>query len=189
MLNRTWRPQLTVTSIDGYPPISEAGNVSQPWLKAKLSLRIPPTLPLEQAQIDFKNILEADPPYQASISVSDISGGNGWNCPDYEDWMTNIFDEAGQLYFQKDPMSHSEGGSIPLMGLLSGIWPNAQFVVTGVLGPESNAHGPNEFLDISYCKKLTQCMAHVVAKSGDHLKTGGEKKKVKKGWNLIKKKK
>ena len=189
VLNRTWRPQLTVTSINGYPPISEAGNVSQPWLEAKLSLRVPPTLNVEQAQTDLKNILETNPPYQSSVTVSNISGGSGWNCPDYEEWLTDIFDEAGQLYFETDTMSHGEGGSIPLMGLLSDLWPNAQFVVTGVLGPESNAHGPNEFLDIPYCKKLTQCMAHVVAKSVDHLK-GGEKKKGKgKGWSLIKKKK
>lgn len=62
-------------------------------------------------------------------------------------------------------MSQGEGGSIPLMGLLSEFWPKAQFVVTGVLGPESNAHGPNEFLHISYTRKLTQAMAHILARA------------------------
>ena len=62
-------------------------------------------------------------------------------------------------------MSQGEGGSIPLMGFLSKQWPDAQFVVTGVLGPNSNAHGPNEFLHTEYVKKLTQAMAHVVYKA------------------------
>lgn len=91
--------------------------------------------------------------------------GEGWNCPEYSDWLDSALKESAQEYFGRELKGQGEGGSIPLMGLLSSLWPKAQFVVTGVLGPNSNAHGPNEFLDIPYCRKLTQAMAHVLALS------------------------
>lgn len=174
-MNRGWKPQLTVVGFNGFPAIEEAGNVSHPWVEAKLSLRVPPTLDVNVKQQEFQTLLTENPPYQSTVTMSNVNYGNGWNCPDYEEWVENAFKEAGQLYFNRKTESHCEGGSIPLMGLLSSIWPNAQFVVTGVLGPDSNAHGPNEFLDIPYCKKLTQSMAHVVSKVSEN--TGQKCKK------------
>ena len=56
-----------------------------------------------------------------------------------------------------------EGGSIPFMGMLGAKFPDAQFVITGVLGPQSNAHGPNEFLDIAMGKAVTLAVAQVLA--------------------------
>ena len=55
-----------------------------------------------------------------------------------------------------------EGGSIPFMGMLGDRFPEAQFLLTGVLGPGSNAHGPNEFLHLPTGKRLTACVAHVL---------------------------
>ena len=49
------------------------------------------------------------------------------------------------------------------MGMLGDFFPRAQFMITGVLGPNSNAHGPNEFLHIPYARKLTACVAQVLA--------------------------
>ena len=54
------------------------------------------------------------------------------------------------------------------MGMLGEKFPQAQFVVTGVLGPKSNAHGPNEFLHVGYAKKLTACVAYILEKHLDH---------------------
>jgi acetylornithine deacetylase/succinyl-diaminopimelate desuccinylase-like protein len=56
-----------------------------------------------------------------------------------------------------------EGGTIPFMAMLGQKYPQAQFLITGVLGPHSNAHGPNEFLHLGYAKKLTACVADVLA--------------------------
>ena len=167
-INRTWKPQLTTIGMNGFPPIEEAGNVSHPWIEAKISLRTPPTLNNEVKSAEMQTILTENPPYDCNVTVTGVNYGNGWNCPDYEAWLNDAFIEAGQEYFGKKVEGQCEGGSIPLMGLLSSIWPTAQFVVTGVLGPDSNAHGPNEFLDIPYCKKLTQSMAHVVARVSDN---------------------
>jgi len=55
-----------------------------------------------------------------------------------------------------------EGGSIPFMNLLGEKYPGTQFVVTGLLGPSSNAHGPNEFLHIPFAKRLSACIADVL---------------------------
>ena len=60
-------------------------------------------------------------------------------------------------------MSMGEGGTIPFMAMLGQRFPEAQFLVTGLLGPQSNAHGPNEFLHIPAGKKLTSCVASVIA--------------------------
>ncbi len=99
------------------------------------------------------------------MTLTNSAGGNGWNCPDYSEWLHGALRESAEIYFGREMQGQGEGGSIPLMGLLSDLWPKAQFVVTGVLGPHSNAHGPNEFLHIPYTRKLTQAMAHVLAKS------------------------
>lgn len=83
--------------------------------------------------------------------------------------LENVLDEASQAYYGKGKLAFGEGASIPFMGFLRDIWPKAQFVITGVLGPASNAHGPNEFLHIPYVKKLICCMAHVLAKTAGRL--------------------
>jgi acetylornithine deacetylase/succinyl-diaminopimelate desuccinylase-like protein len=49
------------------------------------------------------------------------------------------------------------------MSMLSQGFPAAQMMVCGVLGPKSNAHGPNEFLHVPYAKKLTASVAGVMA--------------------------
>jgi acetylornithine deacetylase/succinyl-diaminopimelate desuccinylase-like protein len=55
------------------------------------------------------------------------------------------------------------GGSIPFMSMLGERFPKAQFLITGVMGPGSNAHGPNEFLDLPTGAKVTACVAQVLA--------------------------
>ena len=49
------------------------------------------------------------------------------------------------------------------MGMLGLKFPQAQMLVTGVLGPKSNAHGPNEFLHVPYAKRLSAAVAVVLA--------------------------
>ena len=66
-----------------------------------------------------------------------------------------------------------EVGSIPFLGMLHDMFPASQFVVTGVLGPGSNAHGPNEFLDITYCKKVVTCVASILAAHSSRPCQGG----------------
>ncbi|WP_020650832.1 M20 family metallopeptidase [Solimonas variicoloris] len=164
VLNRTWRPQLAVTGVDGMPPLASAGNVLRPYTAVKLSLRIPPTLDGKKAGEALKKLLETDPPYGAKVSLELEKAGSGWNAPPLSKWLEDAVAAASQAYFGKPPAYMGEGGSIPFMGMLGEKFPAAQFLITGVLGPHSNAHGPNEFLHIPMGKRVTMVVADVVAR-------------------------
>ncbi|MFQ6022132.1 MAG: M20 family metallopeptidase [Acidiferrobacterales bacterium] len=168
ILNRTWRPTLEITGADGLPPLTDAGNVLRPMTAAKISLRLPPTCDAEVATGRLKEILESDPPYGVKVRFEPESGGTGWNAPDVSPWLSQAVDDASKTYFGPSAAYMGEGGTIPFMAMLGEQFPDAQFLITGVLGPHSNAHGPNEFLDIPTAKKLTCCVAQVIA---DHHRT------------------
>jgi len=163
ILNRTWRAALSVTGVDGMPPLASAGNVLRPYSALKLSMRLPPTVDGEQATIFMKETLEAEPPLNAQVTFEPDHGATGWNAPEVAPWLEASLNKASQAAFGKDAMYMGEGGTIPFMAMLGEFFPAAQFVITGVLGPKSNAHGPNEFLHIPYAKKLTACVAQVLA--------------------------
>ncbi|MGH8113682.1 MAG: M20 family metallopeptidase [Rhodanobacteraceae bacterium] len=163
ILNRTWRPQLAVTGADGLPSLDSAGNVLRPGTALKLSLRVPPTLSGTKASEFVKRLLEADPPYGAKVAFKLEKDGSGWNAPRLSDWLSSAVTEASEATFGAPPAYMGEGGSIPFMGMLGEKFPGAQFLITGVLGPHSNAHGPNEFLHIPTGKKVSQVVASVVA--------------------------
>ena len=163
VLNRTWRPMLAVTGADGLPLPANAGNVLRPKTALALSLRIPPTIKGETAAQNLKTLLEADPPYGARVSFEYNHAATGWHAPKTAPWLDRAIDEASTEHFGKPAMWMGEGGTIPFMAMLGAKFPKAQFLITGVLGPHSNAHGPNEFLHIEYAKKLTACVADVIA--------------------------
>ncbi|HZK89648.1 MAG TPA: M20/M25/M40 family metallo-hydrolase [Stellaceae bacterium] len=162
VLNRSWRPQLAVTGMAGLPPPGDAGNVLLPFTTAKLSLRLPPTLDSATATATVRKLLEADPPYGAKVSFSGQVGSSGWNAPALAPWLEASLARASQHAFGASPAFIGEGGSIPFMAMLGEKFPAAQFVVTGVLGPHSNAHGPNEFLHIPTARKLTRAIAQIL---------------------------
>ncbi len=163
VLNRTWRAALAVTGADGLPPTSSAGNVQLPFTKLKLSLRLPPLVDGPTAGEAFKRTLEADPPYRARVVFACDSAATGWNAPPVASWLSVALDAASQACFGKPAAYMGEGGTIPFMGMLGVKFPGAQMLVTGVLGPKSNAHGPNEFLHVPYAKQVTVATAMVVA--------------------------
>jgi acetylornithine deacetylase/succinyl-diaminopimelate desuccinylase-like protein len=163
VLNRTWRPMLAVTGAEGLPPTASAGNVLRPKTVLALSLRLPPTVQAEKAASNLKTLLEKDPPYGAKVSFVYGQAGTGWNAPKTADWLLAAIDKSSQQHYGKPAMWMGEGGTIPFMAMLGAKFPQAQFLITGVLGPHSNAHGPNEFLHIGYAKKLTACVAEVIA--------------------------
>jgi acetylornithine deacetylase/succinyl-diaminopimelate desuccinylase-like protein len=167
LLNRTWRPALSITGADGLMPIASAGNVLRPQTALKLSLRLPPTIDGAQATRTLKDLLEADPPYGATVRFDGGHGATGWNAPPSVPWLTQAVDAASQHFYGKPSAAVGEGGTIPFMAMLGKHFPQAQFLITGVLGPHSNAHGPNEFLHVPYAKKLTGCVAFVIAAHGD----------------------
>jgi acetylornithine deacetylase/succinyl-diaminopimelate desuccinylase-like protein len=163
ILNRTWRPSLAITGADGWPPIGSAGNVLRPFTRLKLSIRLPPRVDAKRAADTVKQVLEQDPPYGAKVSFSDISSNAGWDAPELAPWLDKALDAASQRHFGQPSMYMGEGGTIPFMHMLGKKFPKAQFCITGVLGPGSNAHGPNEFLHLPTARKLTLCVADVLA--------------------------
>ena len=163
VLNRTWRPALAVTGMGGIPPLDSAGNVLRPFTAAKLSLRLPPTLDGTAAGDLLKRLLEKDPPYGCKVDFALEKATSGWNAPALAPWLEQSVDAASRQFFGPPPAYNGEGGSIPFMGMLGEKFPGAQFLITGVLGPHSNAHGPNEFLHIPTGKRVSMCVAKVVA--------------------------
>eukprot|EP01137_Pigoraptor_chileana_P018086 Opistho-2@77045 len=163
ILNRTWRPALSVTGAHGFPPLQIAGNVLRPESAFKLSLRIPPRLEPAAATEALRKLLEENPPYGAKVTFEAEKEAPGWDAPPLAKWLEDSAEKACVSFFGKPPCYMGEGGSIPFMGMLGAKFPEAQFLITGVLGPMSNAHGPNEFLEINFTKRITSCVAHILA--------------------------
>lgn len=162
VLNRTWRPALTVTGSEGFPAIADAGNVMRPLSVFKLSMRLPPLVNPKEAAVSMKEVLTRNPLYNAKVDFAVNDGSKGWNAPLLAPWLAKAADEASMAYYGKPAAYMGEGGTIPFMGMLGEQFPAAQFMITGVLGPHSNAHGPNEFLHLDMVEKLTCCVAHVL---------------------------
>ncbi|MGH8224180.1 MAG: M20 family metallopeptidase [Woeseiaceae bacterium] len=163
LLNNTWRPTLSVTGADGLPALVNAGNVLLPQTTLKLSFRLPPTCDATAAAAAVKELLESDTPPLAGVRFSVDSAMGGWNAPAIAPWLESSMKRASEVFFDKPCMYMGTGGTIPFMGMLGEKFPAAQFLVTGLLGPNSNAHGPNEFLHIATGKRLTGCVAQVLA--------------------------
>ena len=162
LLNRTWRPQLEITGAAGLPPLDKAGNVLRPFTALKISLRLPPTLEADAAAEQVRALLQHDPPYGATVAFECVERAPGWNAPNLEPWLERAAQQASTEFFGKPPCYMGEGGTIPFVAMLGERFPQAQFVVTGVLGPHSNAHGPNEFLDLGTAERVTACVARVL---------------------------
>jgi len=168
LLNRTWRPTLSVTGVDGFPELRNAGNVLRPFSAFKLSLRLPPLVDANDAAARLKTLLEDNAPYNAKVTFQPDGrlgayGATGWNAPSLDPWMETALNAASHAHFGAPLGYIGQGGTIPLMSLLQQGFPKAQMMVCGVLGPKSNAHGPNEFLHLPYAKRLTAAVAQVVA--------------------------
>jgi acetylornithine deacetylase/succinyl-diaminopimelate desuccinylase-like protein len=167
ILNRDWRPALSVLGADGLPPIGNAGNVLRPFTTLKLSLRIPPKVDPKIASTALKQLLERDPPHGAKVSFTGDWGSAGWNAPPLAPWLAQSLDRASREWFGTPPGFMGIGGTIPFMSMLGERFPEAQFLITGVLGPHANAHGPNEFLHLPTARRITGCVAQVIA---DHFR-------------------
>ncbi|HXI12130.1 MAG TPA: M20 family metallopeptidase [Thermoanaerobaculia bacterium] len=163
LLNKTWRPTLSITGQAGMPDLVQGGNVLRPETSLKLSIRLPPSLPADGLEEKLRTLLESDPPYGAKVTFETEKGAAGWEAPAVAPWLSSSVDRASQSFFGKEAASFGEGGSIPFMGMLGEKFPEAQFVITGVLGPNSNAHGPNEFLHLQMAKNLSASVSHILA--------------------------
>jgi acetylornithine deacetylase/succinyl-diaminopimelate desuccinylase-like protein len=162
LLARTWGPSLAYVGADGLPPTSSAGNVLRASTSLKLSFRLPPNADAQAAVEAVERALTTDVPHGARITLHDVEVADGWNAPAFAPWLEAAMEAASLAAFGQPARTIGEGGSIPFMGMLGASFPEAQFLVTGVLGPGSNAHGPNEFLHVPYATKLTAAVADIL---------------------------
>ena len=163
LLATTWRPTLSTTGVDGIPPVHLAGNVLRPHTALQLSFRLPPTCDADAALAAIEAALTIDPPYGARVQFLNGTCGSGWNAPSFAPWLAEALDAVSNAEFGRPSRAFGEGGSIPFMGMLGEMFPEAQFVITGALGPDSNAHGPNEYLHLPTAQKLTGVLARLLA--------------------------
>lgn len=162
-INRIWNPSLTLTGMDGVPRIDNAGNVLRPYTLLQYSLRLPPTLNKNDALNFMKSYFEkVNPPHDAKLTFELVRAGQGFSCPEYKPDIQACINEASEKFFGSKPFYYGEGGSIPFINELYVKYPKSQFIITGVLGPESNAHGPNEFLHLGYLKKIVMSLASIL---------------------------
>jgi len=168
ILNQSWLPFISYVGISGMPGLVEAGNVLRSETSIKLSIRLPPNLDPKPAIKELEETVLRDPPYDAHVTCTLDKAQGGWGCPPMQPWLEQAVQHSSNIYYQNSAVRSGEGGSIPFMGMLGEKFPNTQFVVTGVLGPGSNAHGPNEFLEVSMAQKLTCCVAHILHAHHNH---------------------
>ncbi len=159
LLSRTWRPALSVVGADGLPPVGRAGNVLRPRTSLKLSMRLPPTCDPAAAVEAMRAALVTDPPYGARVTFTGTEQGPGWNAPEFAPWLVDALHAASSATFGEPSRTFGEGGTIPFMGMLGALFPDAQFVITGVIGPDGNAHGPNEYLHVPTARRITGAVA------------------------------
>jgi len=164
ILNRSWRPALEITGAEGLPGLANAGNVLRPGTAVKISLRLPPLCDAPRAARKLQQLLLADPPYAARVTYTPDWNASGWYAPELQPWLNEAVNSASQNHFGRPALSMGEGWTIPFMGMLGEKFPEAQFLITGVLGPQANAHGPNEFLHLPTARNITCCVAEVIAR-------------------------
>lgn len=162
LLAQTWKPQLAVIGAEGLPSLAEAGNVLRSETALRLSIRIPSHVNPDLALKELTLLLTQNVPYQAQVTVENAHAASGWDSTPDQNWFKTAITHVGESIFSKEVAYLSEGASIPILGLFSSTFPTAQFFITGVLGPASNAHGPDEMLNLSYVKKLTCAVAEVI---------------------------
>ena len=162
VLANTWRPSLAVVGLDGAPATAAAGNTLRPFTAVKLVFRLPPTLDAVAAAAELKTAFEERPPHGAAVAFECEHPQTGWRAPPTAPWLLRALEEASTMCFGAPLMTMGTGGTIPFMKMLGDRYRDVQFVVTGVLGPHSNAHGPNEFLDIATGKRVTAAVAHAL---------------------------
>lgn len=162
-LNSSWRPNLAITGAAGLPDISKAGNVIRPSTEVRLSMRLSPIVDHKVISKRMVEMLTTDVPYGAKVTANITNGGNGWCQKEPQEWLGAAIEQAGQAFFDKPAASYGEGGSIPFLNELEEVYPETQIIAFGVGGPYSNAHAPNEMLDLPYAKKLTCAISHIMS--------------------------
>jgi acetylornithine deacetylase/succinyl-diaminopimelate desuccinylase-like protein len=160
LIAKAWLPALEVTGMDGLPAVRDGGNVLRPYTTAKFSLRLPPDVDAEVAADALIGAITTDEGAHVTIDLE--TPASGWVSPPLSDDVSATLSRVSQERFGRPHGSLGEGGTIPFLADLQRGFPGTQIVATGVLGPHSNAHGPNEFLHLPMAKAVTHAVAELL---------------------------
>jgi acetylornithine deacetylase/succinyl-diaminopimelate desuccinylase-like protein len=161
-LRAAWRGSLAVVGADGLPPSETAGAVFLPFTTLRLVVRIPPTADADAAERALRGALTEDPPYGATVEWTTAMSAGGWAARPFPAWLNDALDEASNVAFGRPSGQMGEGGSIPFLGWLAAQFPAAHLLALGVLGPGSNAHGPDESLHVPSAQRLTAAVGSLL---------------------------
>lgn len=166
-LNNTWKANLSITGASGLPDIQIAGNVIRSQTSVRLSMRLPPSCDPQKATEALTKKLTEDVPYNLKVDVKGGHAGSGWCMKTMEPWLDTAMRKAGSDFFEgKDTGTYGMGGSIPFLSELGKMYPTAVILAFGLIGPNANAHAPNECINLTYAKKLTCALSHLIAEVG-----------------------
>ena len=160
LIARAWSAALEVTGMDGVPAVRDGGNVLRPFTTAKISVRLPPDVDAQTAADALISALATGEGAHITIDLEGVA--DGWVAPPLDAHNTAALERVSRSEFGQPVGFHGEGGTIPFLADLRRSFPHTQFVATGVLGPHSNAHGPNEFLHIPMAKAVTAAVAELL---------------------------
>lgn len=166
-LNNTWRANMSITGAAGLPDTSIAGNVVRASTSVKVSLRLPPSAKPQETEAKLIEKLTSNPPYNAKITCTGGHAGQGWCMKGMDEWLNAVIKKAGSDFFDgKDTGSYGMGGSIPFLAELDKMYPSTTILALGLIGPKANAHAPNESINLTYAKKLTKALSHLIGAVG-----------------------
>ncbi len=146
--------------------LADASNSIKKCVTLRCSLRLPPCLDVSKAKEIVKKVILDDKSdtYGAKVDIISFNVDNGFNTKELESEIKKAFFDANKVVFNgNEPIFIGCGGSIPFMEFFSVMYPKANFLLTGVGFPDSNAHAANENLDLDFCRKLTSTIALTLA--------------------------
>jgi acetylornithine deacetylase/succinyl-diaminopimelate desuccinylase-like protein len=168
-LNNTWRANLSITGAGGLPDFKKAGNVVRASTSVRVSMRLPPNMDAQVAAKAVQGKLSTDVPYNCKVEIDGGHDGNGWCMKEPETWVHNAINSAAKSFYDgKEYGTYGMGGSIPFLSQLGGVYPKTFIMALGLIGPNANAHAPNECINLAFAKKLTCAMSHILVEVGSH---------------------
>ena len=166
-LNNTWRPNVSITGADGIPSCATGGNVCRASTSVKISMRLAPNADANHMRQVLEKKLTENVPYNAKVTLTGDHNGQGWCMKEMEPWFKDAVLQAGRDFYDgAEGKSYGMGGSIPLLAQLDKMFPDSSIIALGLIGPKANAHAPDECINLTYAKKLTCALSHMIAAVG-----------------------
>jgi len=164
LLNNYWKPSLAIVGAAGLPAMPVAGNVLRPFTTVRISIRTPPNFDCNVGGDIIENAFNKDIPFNAKVEIKNKVLANGVLCPLPSEKLKLSLSKASKAFFDNNDYAEvGVGGSIPFINIIATMYPNSLFVITGCVNNDSNINGPNENLNLDYCKKFIASLSYLIS--------------------------